>query len=573
MKRLIVYLSEYKKETFLAPLFKMLEACFELIVPLVVSYIVDYGIKNNDINLIIKYSGIMIILAVVGLIAAITAQYFSAKAATGFSANLRTALFKKINTFSFYEIDNIGVSTLITRITNDVNQLQNGVNLVLRLFLRSPIVVLGSCIMAFIINVKAGVIFLIVILILSLVVFTIMKITVPKYKNVQSNLDDLTMITRENISGARVIRGFCSEKIEINQFDSKNDALMNSQKNVGAISAILNPLTGVIINLGIIALIYNGAIQVDSGVLTQGMVVALYNYMCQILVELIKFANLIVSLTKAFACSSRINDIFDIETSLKYSNDKNIYNDNAVQFDNVNFKYPNSKQNALNNISFNVKSGQIVGIIGSTGSGKSTLVNLLNHFYDATSGTITLFGRLVDSYSSEELNSIIKIAMQKSVLFNDSVRNNIKWGNVKASDNEILEALKLAQIYDDIENKDGLNTNVSQNGNNFSGGQKQRLNIARAIIAKSKILVLDDSTSALDYYTESKIMYSIYNLPYKPTVFIVAQRCSSVRNADKIIVLDDGNCVGIGTNDELLKNSEVYREIYYSQFDEEGKNE
>lgn len=573
MKKLLVYLSEYKKESILAPVFKMLEACFELLVPLVVASIVDNGIKYNNTSIILRDSLIMLLLAVVGLVASITAQYFAAKAATGFSANLRSALFKKINSFSFYEVDRIGASTLITRLTSDVNQLQNGVNLVLRLFLRSPIVVFGATLMAFTLNLKAGLLFAVVISVLSVIVFLIMKITVPKYKKVQNSLDDLTLLTRENIAGARVIRGFCGEQNEYAEFSSKNNLLMHSQKKASLISALLNPLTSVVINLGIIALIHSGAVEVNSGVLSQGVVIALYNYMCQILVELIKFANLIVSITKAFASASRVNEIFDVESSLKYENDDKVYDDCAVRFDNVSLNYPSSNEDALNDISFSVKKGEVVGVVGSTGSGKTTLVNLINHFYDVTKGSLTVFGKKVSSYSNKELNGLVKTVMQKPVLFNATVRENIKWGKSDATDEEIDNALRVAQIYDTVYSRGGLDTKLSQNATNFSGGQKQRLTIARAIVSKPQILILDDSTSALDYLTESNLISSIYNLSYKPTIFIVAQRCSSVLNADKIIVLDEGKCVGIGTNEELLKDNEVYREIYYSQFEKEGKDE
>ena len=569
MKKLLIYLKNYKKETVLAPLFKMLEACFELIVPLVVATIIDKGIKFNNTSVILTNCGVLVLLAVVGMVAAISAQYFAAKAATGFSTQLRYSLFEKINTFSFSEIDSIGTSTLITRLTNDVNQLQNGVNLVLRLFLRSPIVVVGAMIMAVAINFKAGLIFVLVIALLSVVIFIIMKVTVPMYKNVQQTLDGVTLSTRENLAGARVIRAFCEENNEYNKFSDKNNLLAKLQRAVGRISALLNPLTYVIINLGIVFLVYYGALKVDSGTLSQGMVVALYNYMGQILVELIKFANLIVTVTKAFASGTRVNAVFDMQNTLEFVEDNKKYDDCAVSFYDVSLNYKGAGEESLSDITFTADKGQIIGVIGSTGSGKTSLVNLIAHFYDCTKGVVAVNGKNVKSYNEDDLRSKIGFVMQKSVLFNATVRENIKWGNNDATDEQIDEALRLAQIYDTIYQKQGLDTVINQNGSNLSGGQKQRLSIARALVGKPEILVFDDSSSALDFATEKKLLQAIFSLDYNPTVFVVTQRCSSVLSADKIIVLDNGCCVGIGNNQQLLETNDVYKEIYYSQFEKE----
>lgn len=566
MKKLLVYLKNYKKESVLAPLFKMLEATFELIVPLVVASIIDNGIKNGDLNLVIRKAGTLVLLAVVGMIAAITAQYFAAKAATGFATEVRHSLFEKIQSFSFTELDNIGTSTLITRMTNDVNQAQSGVNMVLRLFLRSPFIVVGAFVMAMSIDFKAGLIFLLVIAVLSAVVATIMKVTVPMYRDVQNTLDSVTLMTRENLTGARVIRAFTEEEQEYSRFSKKNNLLAHFQRAVGRISALMNPITYIIINLGIVLLIYYGALSVNSGSLSQGQVVALYNYMSQILVELIKFANLIVTISKAFASGSRIATVLDIDSTLQLTDDKTVYDSHSVAFDNVSLKYHGAGDESLTDISFFADKGDVIGIIGSTGSGKSSLVNLIAHYYDATKGKVTVNGRDVKSYDKTELRSNIGFVMQKAVLFAGTVRDNIKWGKQNATDDEINEALKIAQIYDTVYDKDGLDTVVEQGGANFSGGQKQRLSIARAVVSKPDIIVLDDSASALDFATEKALREAILSLEYKPTLFIVSQRCSSILGADKIIVLDDGKCIASGTNEQLLKSCEVYREIYSSQF-------
>lgn len=566
MKKLLVYLKNYKKESVLAPLFKMLEATFELIVPLVVASIIDNGIKNGDLNLVIRKAGTLVLLAVVGMMAAITAQYFAAKAATGFATEVRHSLFEKIQSFSFTELDNIGTSTLITRMTNDVNQAQSGVNMVLRLFLRSPFIVVGAFVMAMSIDFKAGLIFLLVIAVLSAVVATIMKVTVPMYRDVQNTLDSVTLMTRENLTGARVIRAFTEEEQEYSRFSKKNNLLAHFQRAVGRISALMNPITYIIINLGIVLLIYYGALSVNSGSLSQGQVVALYNYMSQILVELIKFANLIVTISKAFASGSRIATVLDIDSTLQLTDDKTVYDSHSVAFDNVSLKYHGAGDESLTDISFFADKGDVIGIIGSTGSGKSSLVNLIAHYYDATKGKVTVNGRDVKSYDKTELRSNIGFVMQKAVLFAGTVRDNIKWGKQNATDDEINEALKIAQIYDTVYDKDGLDTVVEQGGANFSGGQKQRLSIARAVVSKPDIIVLDDSASALDFATEKALREAILSLDYKPTLFIVSQRCSSILGADKIIVLDDGKCIASGTNEQLLKSCEVYREIYSSQF-------
>ncbi len=573
MKKLLVYLKNYKMESIFAPLFKMLEATFELIVPLVVASIIDDGIETGDTRFIFTRTAVLVILAIVGMVAAITAQYFAAKAATGFASELRYSLFSKIQSFSFNELDRIGSSTLITRLTTDVNQAQNGVNMVLRLFLRSPFIVTGAMIMALAIDVRAGLIFIGVVALLSTIIGVIMKSTVPMYKNVQNTLDAVTSLTRENLTGARVIRAFTEEEREYIKFTEKNNHLAHLQKSVGRISALMNPFTFIVINLGIVLLIYSGAIRVNAGSLTQGQVVALYNYMSQILVELVKFANLIVSVTKGFASGGRIADILEIDSKLESVDDEKVYNNNAVCFENVSLTYKNAGENSLNGISFSADRGEVIGIIGPTGSGKSSLVNLIAHYYDASTGRVTVNGRDVKSLDKAKLRSKIGFVMQKSVLFSGTVRDNIKWGKKNASDNEINQALKIAQIYDSVYEKDGLDTRIEQNGANLSGGQKQRLSIARALVGKPEIIVLDDSSSALDFATEKALRESILSLDYNPTLFIVSQRCSSILNADKIIVLDDGKCVGMGTNSELLKNCEIYREIYESQFEKEDNNE
>ena len=569
MKKLLPFLKNYKLQSFLAPLFKMLEAIFELIVPLVVASIINDGIRQGNMKYVLSRCAILVLLAVVGMVAAITAQYFAARAATGFATELRHSLFDKIQSFSFNEIDKIGTSTLITRLTSDVNQAQNTVNMVLRLFLRSPFIVVGAFVMALGIDLKAGLLFLAVIAVLSVVVGVIMKCTVPMYKNVQNTLDDVTLMTRESLSGARVIRAFCEEENNYAEFKTKNDLLAHFQRSVGRISALTNPLTFVIINLGIILLVYSGALSVNTGRLNQGEVVALYNYMSQILVELLKFASLIVTITKGFASGARISSVLEVENTLEHIEDDTIYDSHAVAFDKVSLTYKGAGEESLSNISFSADRGEIVGIIGSTGSGKSSLVSLISHYYDSTKGRVTLFGRDVKSLSENEINSKIGFVMQKAVLFSGTVRDNMKWGKRNATDDEIDNALRLAQVYDNIYDKDSLDTYIEQGGANLSGGQKQRLSVARALVLKPEIIVLDDSSSALDFATEKAMRQAILSLDYKPTLFIVSQRASSVLSADKILVLDDGELVGIGTNDELLKTCEVYREIYSSQFAQE----
>ena len=569
MKKLLPFLKNYKLQSFLAPLFKMLEAIFELIVPLVVASIINDGIRQGNMKYVLSRCAILVLLAVVGMVAAITAQYFAARAATGFATELRHSLFDKIQSFSFNEIDKIGTSTLITRLTSDVNQAQNTVNMVLRLFLRSPFIVVGAFVMALGIDTKAGLLFLAVIAVLSIVVGVIMKCTVPMYKNVQNTLDDVTLMTRESLSGARVIRAFCEEEKNYAEFKTKNDLLAHFQRSVGRISALTNPLTFVIINLGIILLVYSGALSVNTGRLNQGEVVALYNYMSQILVELLKFASLIVTITKGFASGARISSVLEVENTLEHIEDDTIYDSHAVAFDKVSLTYKGAGEESLSNISFSADKGEIVGIIGSTGSGKSSLVSLISHYYDSTKGRVTLFGRDVKSLSENEINSKIGFVMQKAVLFSGTVRDNMKWGKRNATDDEIDNALRLAQVYDNIYDKDGLDTYIEHGGSNLSVGQKQRLSVARALVSKPEIIVLDDSSSALDFATEKAMRQAILSLDYKPTLFIVSQRASSVLSADKILVLDDGELVGMGTNDELLKTCEVYREIYSSQFAQE----
>lgn len=569
MKQLLPFLKNYKIQSFLAPLFKMLEAIFELIVPLVVASIINDGIRDGNLKLVVSKALLLVVLAVVGMVAAITAQFFAAKAATGFATEVRHALFKKIQTFSFNEIDSIGTSTLITRMTNDVNQAQSTVNMVLRLFLRSPFIVVGAFIMAFTIDAKISLIFLLVIVLLSIVVSVIMKCTVPMYKNVQNTLDSVTLMTRENLTGARVIRAFTEEDDEYNKFKERNNLLAHFQRSVGRISALMNPITYIIINLGIVLLIYSGALKVESGTLNQGQVVALYNYMSQILVELVKFASLIVTITKGFASGGRIANVLNVQNTLEHTDDNKVYDNHAVCFDNVSLTYQGAGEESLTDISFFADKGQTVGVIGSTGSGKSSLVSLIPHYYDATKGRVTVNGRDVKSVDKEELRSNIGFVMQKAVLFAGTVRDNIKWGKKDATDEEINEALRIAQVYDNVYAKEGLDTLIEQNGANLSGGQKQRLSIARAIVSKPEIIVLDDSASALDFATEKALREAILSLDYNPTLFIVSERTSSILSADKIIVLEDGQIVDVGTNEQLLKSCEVYREIYFSQFSEE----
>ncbi len=586
MKKLLRFMKHYKKETVLAPLFKMLEASFELFVPLVMAAIVDTGIKNADIPYILKMGLVLVALALIGLATAATAQYFSARAAVGFAAELKHALFDHIQSMNYAETDKTGTSTLITRLTSDVNQVQSGVNLVLRLFLRSPIVVFGAMIMAFTIDVKAALIFVVTIPVLSVVVFGIMLISIPLYKKVQAALDKVLGITRENLSGVRVIRAFSREEEEVEMFAGYNSSLMDIQNFVGKISALMNPVTYIIVNAATIVLIYTGAVQVDEGILTQGEVIALVNYMSQILVELVKLANLIITVTKAVACGNRIQTVFDQPSGMKiYTEEEALTEaklaaetagymackDEKVVFEHTNLCYPGAGADSLTNIHFAVKKGETIGVIGGTGSGKSSLVQMIPRFYDATAGRVLVDGKDVKTYEPEVLRDKIGIVPQKAVLFRGSIRDNIRWGKETASDEEIKKALKAAQALDFVEEKDGgLDFTVAQGGKNLSGGQKQRLTIARALVMQPEILILDDSASALDYATDAALRKSIRELDPEMTVFIVSQRTASVLHADKIIVLEDGEVAGIGTHEELLDNCPVYREIHDSQITRGG---
>lgn len=576
MRKLLIYIKDYKKESVLAPLFKMLEAIFELFVPLVMSAVIDVGIKNSDKPYIIKMCLVLVALGIIGLVCSITAQYFAAKAACGFATKLRHSLFDHIQSLSFSEMDTIGTSTLITRMTSDINQVQNGVNMTLRLFLRSPFVVFGSMIMAFTISVKAALIFVIAIPLLSAVVFGIMYMSIPLYKNVQSNLDDVLHITHENLTGSRVIRAFHKEDNEIEQFENSNNSLSKLQIYVGKISALMNPITYTIINIAIVALIWTGAIQVNIGNISQGNVVALVNYMSQILVELVKLANLIVLINKAIACGNRVESVFEINSSLIEPEKPAVvgekFPETVVSFDHVSLKYKNSSQDSLTDINFDVKRGETIGIIGGTGSGKSSLVNMLPRFYDYTGGQLKIDGIDVKDYAVDDLRNKIGVVMQKAVLFKGTIRENLKWGNPDASDADLMEALETAQAAEVVQGKEnGLDAEVAQGGKNFSGGQKQRLTIARALVRKPEILILDDSASALDYATDAALRKAIRDMKNSPTVFIVSQRAASILYADKIIVLDDGKIAGIGTHTELLESCPVYQEIYYSQFPKERK--
>lgn len=563
-------MKHYKKESFFAPLFKLLEATFELIVPLVVARIIDSGIRPGNKTVIYQNCALLVGFAVVGMVMAITAQFFAARAATGFGKELRSSLFGKIQSLSFSELDTLGRSSLITRMTNDVTQAQNGVNLALRLFLRSPFIVLGATVMAFTIDVRCALIFVVVIAALSLVVFGIMGLTMPGYKNVQRQLDGVTLTTRENYAGARVIRAFAAEDAEQAGFNKRNEMLSHLQRSVGRLSALLNPLTYILINIGIVVLIHTGAMRVSLGDLTQGQVVALYNYMSQILVELVKLANMIITITKALACASRIQGVLQLEPTLKHTeDDKAGDSDVAVAFDDVTLQYKNAGEPSLEHISFTVPRGSVVGIIGGTGSGKSSLVSLIPHFYDVKDGRVSVFGKNVCAYDDEDLRHRIGYVQQKAVLFQGTVRSNLLWGDDSASDDDLRTALSTAQVLDIVADKGGLDAPVEQNGANFSGGQKQRLSVARALVRKPQILVLDDSSSALDYATEAAMRKAILALPYKPTLFIVSQRASSVMCADRILVLEDGRLVGDGTHKALLANCPAYCEIYHSQFSEE----
>ena len=582
MKNLLIYLRDYKKESVLGPLFKLLEASFELIVPLVVASMIDVGIANHDRGYILRMCLIMAALGLIGLICAVTAQYFAAKAAVGFATKLRHGLFSHIQSLSFSQMDKEGTSTLITRMTSDINQVQSGVNLVLRLFLRSPFIVFGAMIMAFTVDVKAALIFVVVIPILSVIVFGIMLISIPMFKKVQGGLDKVLGITRENLTGVRVIRAFGEEEHEILKFDEETDRLKHLQEVAGRISALMNPLTYVVINGGLIVLIYTGALQVEAGILTQGQVVALVNYMSQILVELVKLANLIITVTKAFACGNRIQNIFEIpagmETSATSTNTSSLEAQSGssspetekgtVEFDHVSLRYYEGGEQALTDIHFKAKKGATIGVIGGTGSGKSSLVNLIPRFYDVEKGSVKVDGRDVREYPLTQLRDKIGVVMQKAVLFKGTIRENLLWGNENASDEDLWEAIKAAQAEEFVlQKRDKLDEMIEQEGRNLSGGQKQRLSIARALVKKPEILILDDSSSALDYATDAALRKSIKDLPGEITVFIVSQRASSMLHADTIIVLDDGDVAGMGTHEELLKGCEVYQEIYYSQFE------
>lgn len=576
MKNLLVYLKRYRKETVLAPLFKMLEASFELLIPLVMAQIIDKGIAQADRRLILQMCLIMITLGIIGLVCSITAQYFAAKAAVGFSAELKHSLFAHIQSLSFSEMDTIGTSTLITRMTSDVNQVQSGVNLVLRLFLRSPFIVLGAMVMAFTIDSKAAMIFAVTIPLLCLVVFGIMLISMPLYKKVQAGLDKILGITRENLTGVRVVRAFNKEESEIARFEEGNESLTKMQMFVGRISALMNPVTYIIINGAVIVLIWTGALRVDNGYITQGEVVALVNYMSQILVELIKLANLIITVTKAFACANRIAAVFETEPGLVSTVDTWIEekekSPDAVSFEHVCLTYRNAGAESLTDIHFKVRRGQTVGIIGGTGSGKSSVVNLIPRFYDAAKGSVKVNGIDVKEYPLEELRAKIGVVMQKAVLFKGTVRENLLWGKEDATEEEMWRALEISQAKEFVETKEGgLDAEIAQGGKNLSGGQKQRLTIARALIRHPEILILDDSASALDFATDAKLRKAIREMEEELTVFIVSQRASSIQYEDFIIVMDDGRIAGIGTHEELLKNCGVYREIYDSQFKKEGR--
>lgn len=573
MKKLLIYLKGYEKETVLAPLFKMLEALFELFVPLVMAAVIDVGIGGSNRGYIVRMCLILVALGVIGLTCSITAQYFAAKAATGFSTVLRKELFGHIQSLAYTEMDKIGTSTLMTRMTSDINQVQSGINLVLRLFLRSPFIVFGAMVMAFTVDVKAALVFVITIPLLSIVVFGIMLWTMPMYRRVQGALDQVLGLTRENLTGVRVIRAFRMEEQEQKHFRQENEHLTDLQKFVGRISGLMNPVTYIIVNGAVIVLLYTGAVRVDAGILTQGQVVALVNYMNQILVELVKLANLIITVTKAVACGNRIQSIFEIPCSMKNGTREIKNTITSLQFDHVGLTYAEAGTESLTDIDFTVHAGETIGVIGGTGSGKSSLVNLIPRFYDATAGAVRINGEDVKNYDKESLRHMVGVVPQKAVLFNGTIADNLRWGKEDATEEEMWQALSVAQAKDFVEERDGqLQARVDQGGKNLSGGQRQRLTIARALVRKPGILILDDSASALDFATDAALRKSIREMEGQPIVFTVSQRTSSIRHADKIIVLDDGKVAGIGTHQELLNNCEVYQEIYYSQFEkEEGK--
>lgn len=568
MKKLLVYLKGYEKETVLAPLFKMLEALFELFVPLVMAAVIDVGIGGHDRGYVIRMCLVLIALGVIGLACSITAQYFAAKAATGFSTVLRRELFAHIQSLSYTEMDNLGTSTLITRMTSDINQVQSGVNLVLRLFLRSPFIVFGAMIMAFTVDVKAAMIFVVAIPMLSVVVFGIMIWTMPLYRRVQGALDKVLGLTRENLTGVRVIRAFCLEEQEQTHFREKNERLTDMQKFVGKISGLMNPLTYIIVNGAVVVLLYTGAIRVDQGIITTGAVVALVNYMNQILVELVKLANLIINITKSVACGNRIQSVLEIPSSMENGSDSHLTKVDEVAFDHVGLTYAQAGTESLTDIDFSAKAGQTIGIIGGTGSGKSSLVNLIPRFYDATAGAVKINEKNVKDFDLETLRKMVGIVPQKAVLFKGTIEDNLRWGKKDATEEELWEALETAQAADFVrERADGLQAKIDQGGKNLSGGQRQRLTIARALVGHPGILILDDSASALDFATDAALRKALREMKGNPIVFIVSQRTSSIRHADQIIVLDDGMVAGIGTHQELLNNCPVYQEIHYSQFD------
>ena len=569
MKKLLAYLKGYEKERILGPLFKLLEAFFELIVPLVVAAMIDRGIGQGNKGYAGRMTLLLIALGLVGLVCSVTAQYFAAKASVGFVTRLRHALMEHLQKFTYAQLDKVGSSTLITRMTSDMNQVQTGMNLALRLLLRSPFVVFGAMIMAFFVDAKAAMVFVVAIPLLSVVVFGIMLLTIPLYKKVQARLDGVTGVTRENLSGVRVLRAFGKEEAEKAEFREKNQGLTTLQKKVGRVSSLMNPLTYAMINGAIVALIYQGALRVDAGALTQGQVVALYNYMSQILVELIKMANLIINMTKAAACGGRIQSILDMPAGAEKLDGGKEGGDCAVEFRNVCLKYPGAAEDSLTDLTFRVPRGQTVGVIGGTGSGKSSLVNLIPRFYDATGGQVLVNGRDVRAWEPQELRRRIGVVPQKAELFAGSIRDNLKWGDEDADDAALLAAAEAAQAGDVVRNKGGLDAWIEQHGRNLSGGQRQRLTIARALVRRPEILILDDSASALDYATDAALRSALAHLDWRPTVFIVSQRTSSIRHANLILVLEDGKVAGMGTHGELMENCPVYREIHESQFGKE----
>ncbi len=573
MKRILKFLRHHKKESILAPAFKMLEALFDLLVPLLMADIINRGIASGDDGYVLTGCGIMVLLGIIGLVCSITAQYFSAKAAVGACAVVRRSLFERIQSLDFSDTDSIGTSTLITRMTSDVNQLQNGLNLLLRLLLRSPFVVFGAMVMAFIVSGKEALVFVAVIPVLSVIVFGIMLKTIPRYKTVQTKLDSITQSARENLTGVRVVRAFGREEEETREFEAKNSSLRSSQLNVGGISALLNPLTFVVINVGIIAILKLGGFEVNTGTLKAGSVIALVNYMSQILLELIKLANLIIQITKAMACAQRIDSVLEMKPSMSFGelSADDADSDIAVEFDHVSLTYIGSGEASLSDISFTAKKGQTIGIIGGTGSGKTSVVNLIPRFYDATSGTVRLFGRDIKEYDKQSIRRTVSTVMQKTLLFSGTIRSNLLWGNANATDEELWAALETAQAAEIVRSKpQGLDEPVEQGGRNFSGGQKQRLSIARSLVANPDILILDDSASALDYATDAALRAAIASLKNELTVFIVSQRANSLIHADLILVLDEGILVGKGTHEQLLATCDVYRDIYDSQFKKAG---